>query len=148
MTAHDQQLGAIATTEGGLDLYAAGLSTLCLLHCLALPLLTTVLPIAGQLSENELLHRALVLLAAPATLWVSWQMLRRNGSLLFLVAACIGLALLVLAAFLEPMAAYEQPMTVTGALLLAGAHLWRWSRHRHGGSHRTEPSAASERSDG
>jgi len=120
------------------DLYAAGLSTLCLLHCLALPLLASLLPIAGQLSENEALHRGLVLLAAPATLWVVWRSLQAKGGRLFLLLGPTGLGLLTLAAFAPPFSAYERPMTVIGALVLAAAHLWRLARHhrslalRHG----------------
>jgi len=117
-------------TESRLDLYAAGLSTLCLIHCLALPLLASLLPLAGQLSENELVHQGLVLLAAPATLWAGWRSLSTNGGLPFIVAAFSGLGLLLLAAFIDALSTFEQPMTVIGALLLASAHFWRWARYR------------------
>jgi len=113
------------------DLYATVLSMLCLIHCLALPLLTSLLPLAGQFSDDTAVHRVLVLLAAPATLWAGWNALSIEGSWPFLVTAAFGLSLLMSAAFLDAVAAYEQPVTVTGALLLASAHLWRWARHRH-----------------
>ena len=116
--------------DGRLDLYAAGLSTLCLIHCIGLPLLAALLPVAGQLSENELVHRILVLLAAPATLWLGWKTLPIKGALPFIVAGFSGLALLLLAAFVDAVSAYERSLTVTGAVLLASAHLWRWARFR------------------
>ncbi len=116
--------------RSSLDLYAAGLSTLCLIHCLALPLLATLLPLAAYFAENELVHRILVLLAAPATLWVVRTSWGHNGSSLFIGAALTGLGLLVLGAFVEPLEAYEQPITVAGAVLLGSAHLARWFRHR------------------
>ena len=118
-----------------LDLCAASLSTLCLIHCAALPLLATLLPLAGQLSENEMVHRVLALLAVPASLGAIRKALPAPGSLPFIVAALSGLALLLLAAFVEVASAYEQPTTIIGALLLGGAHLWRWTRHRHAGPH-------------
>ena len=56
-----------------LDLYAVGLSTLCLLHCLALPVLVALMPMAAQAAESELVHRALVVAAVPVSLWVIWK---------------------------------------------------------------------------
>jgi len=71
-----------------------------------------------------------VLLAAPATFWAVWRSLQAKGGRLFLFLGPTGLGLLTLAAFAPPFSAYERPMTVTGALLLAAAHLWRLAR-RH-----------------
>jgi len=111
------------------DFYAAGLSFLCLLHCLALPLLTSLLPVAGHLSENELIHQALVLLAAPATIWAIWSSAPSAATTWpFIVVAVIGLALLLIAGFVHAAAAYETWLTVVGAACLASAHIWRWSR--------------------
>jgi hypothetical protein len=145
MNTSSRPLGRVA---GGLDLYAAALSTLCLIHCLALPLLATLLPLAGQLSETPLVHRALVLLAAPVTLWVVWQSLPVAGLKLFIILALTGLALLFLGAFSDTLSAYEQPITVAGALLLGVGHLWRWVRHRSAARRRGEACVASERSRG
>ena len=112
-----------------LDLWAAVLSTLCLIHCAALPLLATLLPLAGLLSENETVHRALALLAVPASLCAIGTAWRTKGSWRFIAAALCGLALLLVAAFVEAASAYEEPTTIAGALLLGSAHLWRWVRH-------------------
>ena len=120
-----------------LDLCAAAFSTLCLIHCAALPLLATLLPLAGQLSENETVHRALALLAVPASLGAMGKAWRTKGSGRFIAAALCGLALLLVAAFVEAASAYEEPTTIAGALLLGGAHLWRWARHRHAGMAQT-----------
>ncbi len=124
------QLATGSARASRLDLYAAGLSTMCLVHCLALPLVAVLLPLAGGMSENPYVHRALVLLAAPATLWIAWKSLPVRSSLPFLLAAFSGLGLLLIAAFIEAVATYEQAMTAAGALLLAFAHLRRWARHR------------------
>ena len=119
-----------AVTASGLDLCAAALSVLCLIHCAALPLLAALLPLAGQLSENEMVHQALALLAVPASLEAIRKTWPAEGFGFSIVVAPIGLVLLFLAAFVEAASAYETPMTVAGALLLGWAHLWRWARHR------------------
>lgn len=118
-----------------IDLYAVALSALCLVHCLGLPMLVALTPLAGQLSESILVHRVLVLLAAPVSLWVSWKSLLMKDAWPFAMTMLSGLGLLLLAAFVDAVSAFEQPVTIAGALLLGTAHLWRWVRHRQGGQH-------------
>ena len=111
-----------------LDLYAAGLSTLCLLHCVALPVLVAVMPVAAQAAESELVHRVLVLIAIPVSLRVIWKTRPLADNRLFVCAALLGLGLLLLAAFIEAASPHEEPITVVGATLLGSAHLWHWVR--------------------
>lgn len=111
-----------------LDLYAMSLSGLCLVHCLALPLMASLLPLLGQLSEWEWVHRALVLLAAPVTLWVIWLSRIDQHLRWFRRLAMAALLLLLAAAFSERLAAWEEPLTILGATLLGGSHLLRWRR--------------------
>ena len=113
-----------------LDLYAAGLSALCLLHCLALPLLVTIMPLAAQTAESELVHRLLVLATVPVSLRVVWKTSAVHRNRLFVGSVLAGLALLLLAAFSEAVSAYEEPITVVGGVLLCSAHLWHWARQR------------------
>ena len=113
-----------------LDLCAAGLSTLCLIHCLALPLVASLLPLAAQPVESHLLHQVLVVLAVPVSLRVVWKALPGGGNGLFIGVASMGLALLLTAAFVEAASAYEEPITVAGGVLLGSAHLWHWVRQR------------------
>jgi hypothetical protein len=128
-----------------LDLYASGLSTLCLLHCLALPLLAATMPLAAQASESEFVHRILVLAAVPVSLRVVWRALPIRSNMLFIGAASSGLVLLLSAAFIEAASAYETPITVVGSVLLAAAHLWHWVRQRGRGDIHHRPVAADER---
>ncbi|MYK81014.1 MAG: MerC family mercury resistance protein [Gammaproteobacteria bacterium] len=113
-----------------LDLYAAGLSMLCLLHCLALPLLVTLIPLAAQAAESELAHRILAVAAVPLSLRVVWKTLSAGGNRVFVGAALTGLGLLLLAAFIEAVSAYEEPITVVGGVLLCSAHVWHWMQQR------------------
>jgi len=111
-----------------LDLYAVGLSTLCVLHCVALPVLVALMPVVAQAAESELVHRILVVVAIPVSLRVIWMTRPVAGNRLFVGTALVGLGLLLLAAFLEALSSYEQPITVAGGVLLGSAHLWHWVR--------------------
>lgn len=115
-------------TVARLDLYAVGLSTLCVLHCVALPALVALLPAVAQAAESEFLHRVLVVAAVPLSLRVIWKTRPMNANRLFVGAALAGLGLLLLAAFVEAVSQYEEPITVAGGVLLASAHLWHWVR--------------------
>ncbi len=109
------------------DVCAATLTSACLLHCLALPLLASLAPVATQLVDNHLLHVVLVMLAVPITLWVVWGEGVSGDGLFFTPVALAGLTLMIAAVtVLEP---YEVPLTVIGGTMLGGAHLWRWFRH-------------------
>lgn len=119
-----------------LDLYAVGLSTLCVIHCVALPLLVALMPVVAQAAENELVHRVLVVVAVPVSLRVIWKTRPAKSNRLFIGAALTGLGFLLLAAFVETVSAHEQPITVAGALLLGSAHVWHWLRRcGRGGIH-------------
>ena len=116
-----------------LDLYAIGLSTLCVLHCVALPVLVALMPVAAQAAESELVHRVLVVAAVPVSLRVIWKTRPANGNRLFVSAVFLGLGLLLLAAYMEAVSPYEELVTVAGGVLLSSAHTWHWMR-RCGGS--------------
>lgn len=109
-----------------LDASAIGISGLCLVHCLALPLMSAFLPIAGALAEAEWIHAVLVLMALPITGFVIFKHLSSGGAATFPVLATIGLLLLLAAAFVEPLHDVEVLLTVLGAILLATAHIERW----------------------
>ncbi|MYA31003.1 MAG: MerC domain-containing protein [Gammaproteobacteria bacterium] len=111
-----------------MDLCAVGLSTLCVLHCVALPVLAALMPLAAQAAESELVHRILVIAAVPVSLRVIWKTLPAAGNRLFVGAAVVGLGLLLLAAFVEAVSSYEEPITIAGGSLLGLAHLWNCVR--------------------
>ena len=127
-----------------LDLYAVGLSTLCVLHCIALPLFVSLAPVLALAAESELVHRLLVAAAVPVSLRVIWKTRPVRGNRLFIGAASVGLGLLLLAAFVEAAAPYEEPITVAGGLLLGSAHLWHWVRTCSGGGAHSLPAEPGE----
>ncbi|HVJ37096.1 MAG TPA: MerC domain-containing protein [Stenotrophomonas sp.] len=115
------------------DLSAAALSGLCLLHCLALPLGASLLPMLGAWSEAEWVHIVFVLLAAPlsvAALYRAHQWRPLPAGMWALAA--LGLALLTAGALAWPSARWETPITVAGSFVLVATHLCNLLRgHAH-----------------
>lgn len=103
----------------------------CTLHCLALPLLIVALPaVASALSIPESVHLWILAGAIPAAAIALAQGWRGHRMLAPVVTGIAGIALLVLGATLFEGASAETPITVTGSLLLAAAHIANW-RTRH-----------------
>ncbi|MFK7958585.1 MAG: MerC domain-containing protein [Lysobacterales bacterium] len=113
-------------SRSNLDLCAVSLSGLCILHCAALPILATLIPAAAVAAEAEWLHKVLVLLAAPMSLRVIIGGWNEGGNLTFVLVALSGLTLLLAAAFVANLEAYELWLSIVGATLVGGAHLHRW----------------------
>ncbi len=111
------------STTAVIDGSAIVLSSLCLIHCLALPIMSAALPVAGVWAEAEWVHRLFVLLAVPfaflalASKFVSYL----TGSLIV-----FGISFLAAGAFVEALHDYEVSLTVVGAGLLAAGHGLRW----------------------
>lgn len=110
------------------DGMAIGLSSLCLIHCLALPLAAGLLPLAGAWAEAEWVHWLFAAIATPVSLWTLARPADRSPTILAL--AGLGLSLLFLGAAGWPTHEAETPMTVTGGLLLATAHVLNWRRRQ------------------
>jgi len=110
-----------------LDAGGVIISSLCLIHCVFLPILATALPLMGVISENEIIHKILVLMAVP--LWVNLVIRPEGIATRFL--AILGFSFMISAAFIEAAHDFEVPLTVIGATCLASAHLIRLSKRRH-----------------
>lgn len=110
------------------DSMAIGLSGLCLIHCLALPLIASLLPLAGAWAEAEWVHGLFAAVAAPVSLWTLARPTDRSPKILIVAGA--GLAFLFLGAAGWPSHEAETPLTVAGGLLLAAAHVLNWRRRQ------------------
>ncbi len=108
------------------------LSGLCLVHCLVLPFLGALLPLAGALAEDERVHIAVVALAAPAAWFAFAKTFRRHWTWWWLpLMGFAGLGLLIAGLFAgEP---HEVAFTVAGGVTLAAAHLINLRTARHDG---------------
>ncbi len=112
------------------DGWAIGLSGLCLVHCLALPVVALAAPAALGLERYHLeVHVAFLVIAVALTVSAFWpgQMhgvdVRRSKRAMALAGA--GLAFMI-SAVIGPLHAHERLLTTIGVLILASAHLLNW----------------------
>lgn len=120
-------------SPNALDKAAVALSGLCLVHCLALPLVLAVLPFLNELVADHL-HAPMLLLVIPVSVLAfasGFRRHRRGGVLAF---GALGLALLVLGGTVAHSRyglAADRALTIAGSLLLAVTHFCnsRLSRH-------------------
>lgn len=111
-----------------LDLASLGLSALCVVHCLALPFLVVLLPALTPFTGSWV-HAALVLTAAPISLWAIrashvWRKWQISAPIV------TGLILLAMAAFIPALAGIEVALSVIGAVLIATGHAYNYLRNR------------------
>lgn len=102
------------------------LSALCIVHCILLPVVLGLLPVAvAGVLAHESVHRwllALVATSALASFVPGWRRHRRTSAA---GLAVLGGALLVGGAFLVPEDAtgpWETGLTLAGGLVMAAAH--------------------------
>ncbi len=136
----DLSPAADETPIRGLDGLAMVFSALCLVHCLALPVLVAALPLAASsLVTDERFHQWLLLGAVPTSLIALGWGWRRHRSSVVALLGLLGMVLMVFAAFgiqfglLD--AQGERLLTIAGAVLLAIAHLRNYQLRHHGHDH-------------
>lgn len=105
------------------DKIAVTLSMLCILQCLFLPFLVTMIPFLDfwWLSDH-FLHPFLLLIVIPLTFLTLLPGYLQHRNLQPLTIALPAIVLLVVGAFI-PESMGEKMMTVAGALILAFAHI-------------------------
>ncbi len=107
------------------DGVGAGLSGLCVVHCLVLPLLLVVLP-GMTLLLDESVHRTLVLVLSFSAVLAFIPGYRLHRRRLPALLAGLGLPLLIVGAYGEGNVP-ETIVTVAGSLLLVVAHAFNHS---------------------
>lgn len=106
---------------------AISASLLCLLHCLALPMLLLLLPAGLALfAQSEAFHYVALALVAPSALAAFWLGYRRHRAWLPALLGVAGVALLSLALLPGRTEAAELWLTVAGSAGLVVGHLWNW----------------------
>ena len=123
MTTIASESAANAPTGRSTDRAAVALSLLCIVHCVALPLLAVGLPVLAVVSEMEWVHWVFAILAVLASGSVALTSASAR-TLGFLMPAGIGASLVVFGLVAEGFAIDEAIPTVIGGMLLAFAH-WR-----------------------
>ena len=118
------------STTMTLDGAAVALSFGCIVHCLGLPILAALLPVLAEAGELEWVHKAFVITALPISFLAIRRTAGAQGGVLVWVGILAGISLLVLGAFVEALHDFETPLTIAGAMVLAGSHIVRWRLHR------------------
>ena len=123
-----------------LDRAAVALSAVCIVHCLAVPIVVAVLPIAAvSLDPDGHFHWIMLWLVVPTSfvgLLLGYRVHRRVD---LIALGAIGLLVLVIAAYWGHSSWHEYVevfVSVAGSLALAGAHVWNFREvkrlHVHG----------------
>ncbi|QHL91982.1 MerC family mercury resistance protein [Sphingomonas changnyeongensis] len=116
-----------------LDGAAIAASALCLVHCLALPLVALMLPmLAAWVAWPEAFHLWAFAFAVPTSLVALALGVRGHRRAAPLLAGGAGLALLAAGVAADVPEPAETLLTVAGALALARAHLVNWRSRAHG----------------
>lgn len=110
-------------------------SAICVIHCLATPLVVGLLSAVGLgFIGGELLHKVLVVPLLGVALLAFWPGYRHHGNKKILSSGAAGvLALLVAVFVLEPFHAHDlaTATTVVGSVILIGAHGANWRVTSH-----------------
>tara|TARA_B100001778_G_scaffold15372_1_gene11749 strand:+ start:489 stop:902 length:414 start_codon:yes stop_codon:yes gene_type:complete len=113
-------------TQQNSDKIAMTLSAICVVHCFFVP--SFLILGAGYLSltiDNELVHKAIVLLAIPISLFALSIGYKNHKTSSFIPMAIFGLILLILAVVLGESVlgeTGERILTLVGSISLAYAH--------------------------
>lgn len=112
-----------------LDRVAVVLSGLCIVHCLALPVLLVAVPVIAEFASTHW-HLPMLLFAVPVSVIAIVMGYQRHGNLAIVGWAALGLLLLITGGtlahhYLGP--AVDRSLTVAGSLVLAAVH-WQNSR--------------------
>ncbi|WP_043316303.1 MerC domain-containing protein [Microbulbifer sp. HZ11] len=108
---------------------AIGLSAMCTIHCLALPLVLALVPSMAALGlDNEAFHLWMVLAVIPTSVYALTMGCKQHKRYRVVVLGGAGLGLLATAVLLGESAGElgEKLLTVAGASLVAFGHLWNY----------------------
>jgi len=112
------------------DKTAMGLSLLCSIHCLALPLFAALLPSAAAIAlEDELFHLWIVLAVVPISVYTLTMGCKAHRRYRVLVLGGIGLSILAVTVLIDHHIlgeAWEKTLTVLGASFIAAGHYWNY----------------------
>lgn len=109
------------------DRLGIGISFLCLVHCLAPPLLAALAPAASRLfGFPEWFHLLAFMSAIPVTSIALLRGYRNHGDAWSVVMAGAGVALIGMGAVGGLRSLVEAGVTIIGSLTLAVAHLRNW----------------------
>lgn len=121
------------------DQFAIGLSLLCAIHCLAVPILLVMVPSLVSLQlDNEAFHKWMVFAVLPISIYALTLGCKKHQRYRVLAFGVVGLVLLVSALLLEEMVGEvgEKALTLLGAALISWGHYSNFKLcHQHEDCH-------------
>ena len=113
--------------QANADKAAISLSVLCIIHCLALPLIVVLLPVLTALNlQDEAVHWWILGAVVPTSLYALTMGCKKHKDYSVMVLGFVGLAILIATPFLGHDllgVSGESIFTTIGALNIAGGHL-------------------------
>lgn len=111
-----------------LDKLAIGLSALCAIHCLFLPVAIILVPaLTATVVGDEIFHRWMLLVVIPTSLFALTLGCRRHRNNTILATALLGLGIMIYAALFghDHLGEFgEKAATLIGACILSLGHWW------------------------
>jgi len=117
------------STTAATDKFAIGLSVMCSIHCLVLPLILALVPSLAALQlNNEAFHFWMVIAVIPTSIYALTMGCKQHKRYRVLLLGLAGLALLTGAVLFGERAGElgEKVLTLLGASLVAFGHLWNF----------------------
>ncbi len=118
-----------------LDALGLAISGICLVHCLALPVVALLIPaltFGFSPATDRAVHWVLLALAAPISTLALWRGAARSHDSRWLILGSVGLAIMLIGVANVFGADTEVPLTMVGVVLLAIAHIKNFTRsHAH-----------------
>lgn len=115
------------STSMNMDKIAIGLSTLCTVHCLLLPIILTLLPaLSLNVLADEMFHQWLLVAVIPTSLIALTMGCRQHKNLSVMIFGLLGLTILILTAFFGHDflgESGEKIASVIGAVVIAFGHI-------------------------
>ncbi|HXH15720.1 MAG TPA: MerC domain-containing protein [Sphingomonas sp.] len=129
-TDHHPAVSRSRSGEDMLDGFAMCASAVCMVHCLAVPVLLAALPaLATWFHPGEYFHWAILAFAVPTSALALIGGWRLHRAVVPVVFGALGLILMTLGVVFAAREAIETALSVSGSLSLAFAHIANW-HHR------------------
>ncbi|PWT99010.1 MAG: hypothetical protein C5B53_05930 [Candidatus Melainabacteria bacterium] len=120
------QIHARAVAIGSFDNLGMAASTLCLIHCLLMPFVITMLPIVGwQCLESKHAHHILAAFVFAFAIFAIVPGYLKHRRTSILISTIVGLSLVLIATFLANGVlpeSLELPLITVGNLILVATH--------------------------
>ncbi|GIV57182.1 MAG: MerC domain-containing protein [Bacteroidetes bacterium] len=134
-----------ATKPDFWDRLGIGISGLCMIHCLLLPVVLALAPLWPMAEDlHAWLHPVFALLLVPTTLLAMAHGYRRHHDRRIVLWLSVGLVIVLVAGVLGhrmPGAFTETALTVTGSVVLIAGHWRNWRAGAHCRTHPPTPTA-------